>query len=269
MTAQRGETFDGPYSGRKQSVRGPAATTRFVNGLGRRVAYFYVRRLMRSEVEWEADVSSGAKIIAANHPTTTDPFLMMSWPFGPVYILISEAAFKVPLVGEFLRLAGHIPVYAHRGREAFEAALHLLSEGQTVGVFPEGALSEGDGRLATARSGAVRLAVTAGAPIVPAGVAPDWHFVTARRLRRFGVKEQMRWFWLGAYEVSVGKPLVFGHAADDREAVKRSTDILVREIECPMERSAKRLLDASWPMTHRVWESCAPRQELRGAPPLI
>ena len=233
-------------------MRSPPATTGLFNGLGRRAAYFYVRRLMRSNVEWETDPPLGAKIIAANHPTTTDPFLMMSWPFEPIYILISEAAFKVPLIGRFLRLAGHIPVYAHRGHEAFETALHLLVEGLTVGIFPEGALSEVDGRLVTARGGAVRLAVTARVPIVPAGIAPDWHFVTARQLQRFGVTERMRWFWLGAYEVSVGRSLVFDHAADDREAVKRSTNILTGEIERLMERSAGRLLGASWPLTTRM-----------------
>lgn len=155
MAAQQGKHSDRPYSGRKQDIRKPPATTRFFNELGRRVAYFYVRRLMRSDVEWETDLPLGAKIIAANHPTTTDPFLMMSWPFEPVYILISEAAFKVPLIGPFLRLAGHIPVYPHRGREAFEAAIHLLGEGKTVGIFPEGALSEDDGHLVTPRSGQV------------------------------------------------------------------------------------------------------------------
>jgi 1-acyl-sn-glycerol-3-phosphate acyltransferase len=236
-------------------MRKPSATTRFFNELGRRVAYFYVRRLMRSDVEWATDLPSGAKIIVANHPTTTNPFLMMSWPFEPVYILIGEAAFKVPLISQFLRLAGHIPIYAPRGREAFEAALRLLGEGQTVGIFPEGALSGDDGRLVTARSGAVRLAVTAQVPIVPVAIAQDWHFVTARRLQQFGVTEKMRWFWLGLYEVSVGKPLVFEHAADDREAVKRSTDILAEGIERLMERSAKRLLDASWPLITRVRES--------------
>jgi 1-acyl-sn-glycerol-3-phosphate acyltransferase len=247
MAVQQSRLSNAPYSGGKQGMRKPEATTRFFNRLGRRVAYFYVRQLMRSDVEWETEVPSGAKIIAANHPTTTDPFLMMSWPFEPIYILISEAAFKVPLIGQFLRLAGHIPVYAHRGREAFEAALHLLDEGKTVGIFPEGALSEDDGQLVTARSGAVRLAVTARVPIVPAGIAPDWHFVTARQWQQFGVTEKMRWFWLGVHEVSVGKPLVFEHAADDREAVKRSTDILIVEIERLMERSAQRLLGASWP----------------------
>lgn len=230
-------------------MRKPPATTKFANELGRRVAYSYARRLTRSDVEWETDLPLGAKIIAANHPTTVDPFLMMSWPFEPVHILISEAAFKVPLVGSFLRLAGHIPVHAHRGREAFEAALHLLGERKTVGIFPEGALSKDDGRFVQMRSGVVRLAVTARVPIVPAGIALDWHFVSARRLQQFGVTEKMRWFWLGAYEVSVGKPLVFEHTADDREAVKWSMYILTEEIERLVERSAKRLLDASWPWT--------------------
>ncbi len=255
MATQRGKHSNRSYPGEKWGVREPPATTRVVNGLGRRVAYFYARRLMRSDVEWETDLPMGAKIIAANHPTTTDPFLMMSWPFEPVYILISEAAFEVPLVGRFLRLAGHIPVYAHRRREAFGASLQLLGEGKTVGIFPEGALSGDDGRLVTTRSGAVRLAATAEAPIVPVGIAPDWHFVTTRQWQRSGVAEKMRWFWLGAYEVSVGKPLVFEHAADDREAVQRSRDTLTEEIERLMERSAERLLGASWPLTPRMRES--------------
>jgi 1-acyl-sn-glycerol-3-phosphate acyltransferase len=254
MAAQQGEPSDTPYFGREQGMRNPQATTRFFNGLGRRAGYFYVRRLMRSDVEWETDVPSGAKIIAANHPTTTDPFLLMSWPFEPVYILISEAAFKVPLIGQFLRLAGHIPVCADRRREAFEAALHLLGEGKTVGIFPEGALSTDDGHVVTARSGAVRLAVTAQVPIVSAGIALDWHFVSARQWHQSGATETMRWFWLGGYEVSVGKPLVFAHAADDREAVRRSTNILIEEIERLMERSARRLMNASWPLSTHTWE---------------
>ena len=234
-------------------MKGPPATTRLFNGLGRRVAYFYVRRLMRSDVEWETDLPLGAKIIAANHPTTTDPFLMMSWPFEPVYILISQAAFKVPPIGRFLSLAGHIPVYAHRRREAFEAALHRLGEDQTVGIFPEGALSADDGQLVTARSGAVRLSVTAQVPIIPAGIALDWHFVTTRQWKHAGTTERLRWFWLGAYEVSIGKPLVFDHTADDREAVRQSTDILLEEIERLMERSARRLLDADAVVARRPY----------------
>ena len=236
-------------SAHMERMRRTSATTRLFNDLGRRVAYFYVRRLVRSEIEWGADVPPGAKVIAANHPTTTDPFLMMSWPCEPIYILITEDAFKVPLVGRFLRLAGHIPVYANRGREAFDAAVQLLSDGHTVGIYPEGALSEEDGHFAAAHTGAVRLAVTAKVPLLPMGIALDRHFVSTRQLDQFGVQEKMRWFWLGAYEVSMGKALMFDHPVDDREAVKCSTDILMQEIRHLVDRSAQRLLNSSWPLS--------------------
>jgi 1-acyl-sn-glycerol-3-phosphate acyltransferase len=223
-------------------------STSFFNDLGRRIAYFYVQHLMRAETEWETELPRGAKIIAANHPTTTDPFLMMSWPFEPIHILITESAFKMPIVGQFLRVAGHIPVYANRGGEAFETALRLLHDGKTVGIFPEGALSEEGGDIMTARSGAVRLAIASKAPIVPAGIALDWHFVNYRQIQQFGVSERMRWFWLGAYEVSVGRPMNIAHGTDERQAVQESTELLMQEIKRLRDRSAKRLLDASWPL---------------------
>ncbi len=234
---------------RMEKMKHISTTTRFFNDLGRRAAYFYVRRLMRSEIDWGADVPLGAKVIAANHPTTTDPFLMMSWPYEPIYILITEDAFKVPVIGQFLRLAGHIPVYANRGREAFDVAARLLSDGHTVGIYPEGALSGEDGQFAAAHTGAVRLAAAVGVPLVPMGIALDRHFVATRQLDQFGVQEKMRWFWLGAYEVSMGKALKLDHSADDRAAVKRSTDLLMLEIQLLVNRSAQRLLNSSWPLS--------------------
>lgn len=215
--------------------------------MGRKIAYAYVRHLMRSDIQWEVSIPSGPKIIAANHPTTTDPFLFMSWPFEPIYILITESAFKVPIIGQFLRLAGHIPVIAGKGREAFDTALHLLRDGHTVGIFPEGNLSEQDGSLMPLHTGAVRLAISAQVPIVPAGIALDWHFVTHRAIRKFGVQEKMRLFWLGAYEVTTGKPLIFSHDAKDRDAIRGSTDVLMQEIIRLSHISASRLLQASWP----------------------
>jgi 1-acyl-sn-glycerol-3-phosphate acyltransferase len=212
---------------------------------------------MHSDIVWEVEPPVGPKVIAANHPTTTDPFLAMSWPFEPIHILITESAFKVPLVGQFLRCAGHIPVYARRGREAFDAAVALLRSGHTVGIFPEGALSAEGGQIVTGRTGAVRLAATARVPIVPVGIALDWHFVSRRDIQQFGMAERMRWFWLGAYEATAGRPLVVEHVADDREAVQWSTDRLMQAIDRLVERSAQRLLDASWPLRSSAREPAA------------
>ena len=118
-----------------------------------------------------------------------------------------------------------------------------------MGIYPEGALSKEDGHFAAAHTGAVRLAAAAQVPLLPMGIALDRHFVATRQLDQFGVREQMRWFWLGAYEVSMGQALMLDHPADDREAVKHSTDLLMREIGRLVDRSAQRLLNSSWPLS--------------------
>ncbi len=43
--------------------------------------------------------------------------------------------------------------------------------------------------------------------------------------------------------------MMFDHPADDREAVKRSTEMLMREIRRLVDRSAQRLLNSSWPLS--------------------
>ncbi len=153
------------------------------------------------------------------------------------------------LVGQFLRLAGHIPVYAQRGREAFDAAVELLRDGETVGIFPEGALTEEYGHLMPTHTGAVRLAATARVPLLPMGIALDRHFVASSTINQFGVREKMCWYKTGAYEVTFGEPLLFSHSPDDREAVQESTMCLAQLIESLMEQSAKRLLAESWPLS--------------------
>lgn len=232
-------------------MKTPSSTTKFFNALGQKLAYAYVRNLMRSDIRWESPIPPGLKIIAANHPTTTDPFLFMSWPFEPIYILITESAFKVPIIGQFLRLAGHIPVITNQGKEAYDTALHLLRNGHSVGIFPEGNLSGLGGTLMPLHTGAVRLAVSANVPLVPAGIALDWHFVNHRDIQKFGVSERMRLFWLGAYEVTAGTPLIFTHTENDREAVSHSTKVLMQEIKRLSHESATRLLDASWPLKRK------------------
>ncbi len=224
-------------------------TTEWFNHLGQRLAYSYVRHFMRSDIEWAADVPTGAKIIAANHPTTTDPFVMMAWPLEPIHILITEQAFKVPAVAQFLHAAGHIPVRAGRGHEAFNTALNLLQKGKTIGIFPEGALSDEDGDIGEGRTGAVRLAMEANVPIVPVGVALDWHFVRRHQIRQFGVLETMRWFWLGAYESTVGEAIYFPNTRSYQESLPYATALVMQRIHELAQRSAQRLLNGSWRLT--------------------
>lgn len=138
--------------------------------VGRDVTQAAARLLLRMDVVRSGPLLAGPKIIAPNHPTTIDPFLVPAYMNERVHILVTESAFKVPGFGASLRAAGHIPVFAGEGKRAFEAALHLLCEGHNVAIFPEGALSPVDGGLHRAHTGVARLALLSGAAVIPLGI---------------------------------------------------------------------------------------------------
>ena len=97
--------------------------------------------LLGMDVEYHAALPAGPKIIAANHPTTTDPFFLMTVVSEQMSILVTELAFEVPVFGDYLRAAQHIPVILAKAALAFEQARRRLVTGRTIGIFPEGALS--------------------------------------------------------------------------------------------------------------------------------
>jgi 1-acyl-sn-glycerol-3-phosphate acyltransferase len=69
----------------------------------------------------------------------------------------------------FFTAAGQIPVdREHQGRAAasLRQAIEIVEQGGIWGIFPEGTRSP-DGRLYRGRTGAMRVALATGAPVVP------------------------------------------------------------------------------------------------------
>ena len=208
---------------------------------GRALTAGLARLLLELDVAGQDAIPAGAKVLACNHPTTIDPVLMTLLVPEPVSILISETLFKLPVLGPSLRWSGHIRVVHAAGRGAFEAGLARLEAGRTVGVFPEGALSPAPGRLAPLHSGAVRLAMASGVPIIPVGAAPQ-----AEKVRRIdtlvdGQVEHGAWLWQGKYALSVGRPFWPQGSPDDRAQVARQTAELGARIARLAEESQRRI----------------------------
>ncbi len=218
-------------------------TTLALNQTGRAVSRLYARLAIRLDLELQAPLAPGAKIIAANHPTTTDPFLMMGLTGEPIYILITDMCFQMPLLGGFLRGAGHIPVVAGSGRAAFDAAVGLLQQGKSVGIFPEGALSPIGGGLCPPHTGVARLALATGAPVLPAGIALQWDHVTYREARGGDTVDTARLYVGGPYAVTIGRPLHLAGDGDDRVLVQRSAQGVMDAIASLARASALRLPD--------------------------
>ena len=115
--------------------------------------------------------SSGPALIVSNHQSILDPPLIGGAARRQIYFLAKAELFRIPLFGSLIRALHARPV-RREGSDprALRTAAQLLEEGKALLVFPEGTRSL-DGRLGEAKPGVGMLAVTSGAPVVPAYVS--------------------------------------------------------------------------------------------------
>lgn len=113
---------------------------------------------------------TGGVVLASNHLTNFDVFPMQFALPRLIFFMGKAELFKNPVLDPVLRRLGGFPV--NRGARddwAMEYAASILDRGQVLGIFPEGKRSHGQG-LHTAKTGAARLALRSGSPIVPMAV---------------------------------------------------------------------------------------------------
>ncbi|MFF2024335.1 lysophospholipid acyltransferase family protein [Streptomyces sp. NPDC058171] len=134
-----------------------------------------LRLLFRPRIEGLQHVpESGAAIVAGNHLSFADHFLMPAILKRRITFLAKAEYFTGPgvrgrLTSAFFRSAGQIPV-DRSGKEAGAAAIReglgVLAEGELLGIYPEGTRSH-DGRLYKGKVGVAAMALGAGVPVVP------------------------------------------------------------------------------------------------------
>lgn len=208
---------------------------------GQQIMNLYTKAMLDLDVVWHAPLPDGPKIIAPNHPTTTDPFFMTALIPEPIKILVTGAAFDVPVFGRYLRGVGHVPVVKENGRAALNEAQQLLAEGRTLAIFPEGALSPRNGGMHRPRTGAARLALGAGVPVVPVGIHLDRSRVRFVEPEIDGQIENGRLYLRGPYAVTVGKPIHFQGDAGNHDYVRLVSERIMDHILQLSHESAYRL----------------------------
>jgi len=114
-------------------------------------------------------------VVAMNHLSWYDPLVAAHFVNDngrPVRFLAKAEIFKVPVLGAILKSAGQIPVQRGNSDAAagsLRAAFAAIEDKQCVVIYPEGTLTR-DAQLwpMTAKTGAARIALTTGAPVIPA-----------------------------------------------------------------------------------------------------
>ena len=158
------------------------------------LVYFRLKRIGIHNIP-----DSGPLLIASNHRSFLDPFVIGAMTKRPIYYMAKRELFNKPLQAWFLNSLGAFPV--DRGtsdRDAMDSAKAIVDRGDCVVIFPEGTRIR-KGPLAAPRRGIGRLALETGAPVVPLALTGTENVRRGWRIRPRKVR------------LRAGRPLRFPH----------------------------------------------------------
>ena len=183
----------------------------------RRVVAPVVRVVYRLEVRGQEHVPPvGPLVIAANHDSVVDPFVLAAAISRPTRYLGKAELWRVPLLRLWLDNVEAIPV--ERGRSdagAIESAVAALEAGEVVGIFPEGGVAREGPWL----RGAARMALATGAPLLP---------VRLLETRKALGRGQVGFPRLAAL---IGEPIAIERTSPTAELARELTDRLQAAVE--------------------------------------
>lgn len=179
----------------------------------------YAKLMFKLDITRHGVMPPGPKLFVANHPSGIDPFLIHLISPQPLSVLITSNAFDAPLMGSFLRKVKQISVDPENGKPALEEARQAILAGRSVALFPEGDFSPQEGGYRQPRSGAARLALLTGVPVVPVGiyVRREWSYRIVSSIS--GEQTVGYWYLHGPYFVTVGEPVCFQGDVEDPSRV--------------------------------------------------
>ena len=154
--------------------------------------YFRLQRIGREHLP-----RTGPLLLASNHRSFLDPFVIGTLVRRPVYYMAKRELFEKRWQAWILNALGAFPVDRGAGdRDAMSTARAILERGDCVVVFPEGTRVR-PGPLGSPRRGIGRLALETGAPVAPVAVIGSDAVRRGWRIRPRKVR------------IRVGRPLLF------------------------------------------------------------
>ena len=173
----------------------------------------------------------GGAILAINHTSYLD-FALAGTAALPakryVRFMAKKELFDNKLAGPLLRGMHHINVDRSNGSASFVAALRALKSGEIIGIFPEGTISTSF-EIKGLKSGAVRLAIGAGVPVVPTIV---WG---GQRVYTKGVKPTFKRNKIPV-SVSFGEPITYTRETDIEVAEDHLREVMIQMLRDVQEK---------------------------------
>jgi 1-acyl-sn-glycerol-3-phosphate acyltransferase len=193
----------------------------------------------RNWIDGEKIPATGGCVIAVNHISHLDPMTLGFFLYNHgrlVRYLTKDALFRTPVVKYIVRDAGQIPVrrMSQGAASAFDAAVEAVNQGACIGVYPEGTITrDPDGWPMRGKTGAARIALATGCPVIPVGQWGAQEILPAYTVRPHLFPRKTTSYKVGdPVDLSdlVGKPITNEvlHAATDR--IMAAITALVEEL---------------------------------------
>ena len=206
-------------------------------GFWRRFAVMLVIPVMRvwTRRTWTGTENiprTGGVIIVPNHVSHFDPLVVAHYIYGAgrwPRFLGKASLWRVPVLGYLLRKTRQIPV--ERGSveavKSLDALIDALHDGGAVVIYPEGTTTrEPDLWPMRGKTGAARLALVTGAPVVPVA---NWGAETVFDPRTNRLKVHLR----TPVTVTAGKPIDLSRwagANPSRAVLEQMTEAIMLDI---------------------------------------
>ncbi len=162
--------------------------------------------------------ATGGAVLAVNHTGYMDftyAGIPVRTPKRYIRFMAKKEVFDSAVTGPIMRALRHIPVDRTAGADSYKAAVEYLRRGELVGVYPEATISRSF-EIKEFKSGAARMAIEAGVPIIPIviwGAQRVWTKGFPKRLGRTNTP----------ISIAVGEPIPAVEPAAELTARLRST----------------------------------------------
>ncbi len=173
------------------------------------IVWLLMKSIYRIEVVGlEKIPTEGGVIVASNHVSFIDPFLLGGIVTRPLRYAMHYKIYRLPGLKWLFRAARAFPIASKRENPeilaaAFDSMRQVLDDGDVLGIFPEGHVTH-DGEIDVFQRGVEKLVRENPVPVVPVAIRNLWGSLFSRK--DDGLKRRPRKFW-EKIEVIIGDPI--------------------------------------------------------------
>lgn len=181
----------------------------------------------------------GGAILVLNHVSLLDPVLIgvALRRKRQIRALAKESLFRAPFIGSAMTSMGHIPVHrgGNKASDSLKDAVIALQQGELIGIYPEGTVPQKLGELQDFKTGAARLTLETGVPLIPVA---QWGAQNVLGKGKGKLRTLLKaLFTRPVHTIVIGEPIAFSYEEDNvaelTETIRRT---IIRDLQ-PLTRN--------------------------------